>query len=156
MARTLRQVTVVGNSLEVTLARHLLEAYRLGKGALVEVRDPRRHPDLPGKGCLSPLTRRLWRGGGTARHARTAVTVRMGSRRQSAHVATLLQELKFAAARAYYAVFYTAEALLNERGLGKATMYVEARVTIEDVKTTIQQARAFLREGRRNLRSGVP
>ncbi len=36
--RTLRQITNIGNSLGVTLPREILNAYGLGKGALVEVR----------------------------------------------------------------------------------------------------------------------
>lgn len=36
--RTLRQITNIGNSLGVTLPREILNAYGLGKGALVELR----------------------------------------------------------------------------------------------------------------------
>jgi len=36
--RALRQITNIGNSLGVTLPREILNAYGLGKGALVELR----------------------------------------------------------------------------------------------------------------------
>ncbi len=39
--RTLRQITNIGNSLGVTLPREILNAYGLGKGALVELRPTR-------------------------------------------------------------------------------------------------------------------
>lgn len=41
MARALRQITTIGNSLGVTIPRDLLEAYRLDKGAIVELRPTR-------------------------------------------------------------------------------------------------------------------
>ena len=41
MARALRQITAIGNSLGVTIPRDLLEAYGLDKGALVELHSTR-------------------------------------------------------------------------------------------------------------------
>ncbi|MDR7522791.1 MAG: nucleotidyltransferase domain-containing protein [Armatimonadota bacterium] len=102
MARALRQVTAVGNSLGVTLPRDILKAYGLARGTLVEVRAIRSGILISPATVISVLPRDGRRAaGGAARPPRPAVTTRPERRRPSASIASLLRELKVGLARLY-------------------------------------------------------